>query len=300
MSLKIGFVGLGNIGAPMCRHLLEHGYEVIVHDADPQAVRNFSSSPTETASSPDELARLADVVVLSLPNSAVVEQVVLGDRGLAEGLSRGDVLIDTSSSKPTSTQLISDHLAKKEVHTLDAPVSGGSLRAKEGTLAIMVGGEKAVLERCHEVLSSFGKDIFHVGGVGAGHLTKAINNLVSATTLASAAEAVLLGVRAGLAPEALIEVLNASSGRSNSTEVKFPHYILNRSFDDGFGIALMNKDLKIALDTASELEHPMTIGPAVGQLWQAAVDQGFGSDSHTAIYKFLEELTEKPDEATES
>lgn len=289
----LGFVSLGNVGAPMCRHLLSRGYGVFVYDVNPEALEKFRGTPAEPSPSLFNLARTVDAVLLSLPNSAAVEQVVFGEDGLREGLSEGKVLIDMSSSQPSSTRRIAKYLAEKGVHMLDAPVSGGVLRAGEGTLAIMVGGEKEVFERYRKVLGSFGEQIFYVGESGAGHLTKAINNLISATTLASAAEAVLLGVRAGLDPEALVEVVNAGSGRSNSTEVKFPRYILNRAFDDGFGIGLMNKDLKIALDTAAELEFPMLIGSAVGQVWQTAVARGFGSESHTAIYAFLEELSDR-------
>jgi len=291
MEPTLGFIGVGNIGAPMCHHLLDRGYDVSIYDVNPEALEQFRGTGAKPASSLTELARSADVVILSLPNSAIVEQVVFDEGGLAEGLSDGKVLIDTSSSKPSSTRRIAEHLSEKGVHMLDAPVSGGVLRAKEGTLAVMVGGEKEVFNRCSEILRSFGEQAFYVGDHGTGHLAKALNNLLSATTLASAAEVVLLGARAGLDPEKLIEVVNASSGRSNSTEVKFPSYILNRAFDDGFGIGLMNKDVKIALDTAGEFGFPTLIGSTVGQVWQTAVAQGFGSESHTAIYTFLERLT---------
>lgn len=295
MKPTVGLVGLGNIGAPLCRHILEGGYALRVYDTDQRAVERLRETSAEPASSLAELAEATDVVLLSLPNSSVVEQVVLGENGLVDGLSPGKTLIDTSSSKPSSTRYLAKHLADRGVTMLDAPVSGGVLRAKEGRLAVMVGGEREVFERYQELLSLFGNQIFYVGTHGAGHLAKALNNLMSATTLASAAEAVLLGARAGLDPEALIEVVNASSGRSNSTEVKFPRYILNRAFDDGFAVGLMNKDLKIALDTASEFEFPTFIGSAVGQVWRAAVVGGYGAESHTAIYAFLESLVEQRD-----
>lgn len=295
MKPTLGFVGVGSIGAPMCHHLLDRGYEVFIYDVNPWTLEQFRETSAKLAPSLTELARSADAVLLSLPNSAVVEQAVLGEGGLAEGFSGGDVLIDMSSSKPSSTHRVAEYLVKKGINMLDAPVSGGTVRAKEGKLAIMVGGEQEIFERYLEVLRSFGEQIFYVGTHGTGHLAKALNNLLSATTLASAAEAVLLGAKAGLDPEKLIEVINAGSGRSNSTEVKFPRYILNRAFDDGFAIGLMNKDLKIALDTAAELEHPALIGSTVGQVWQTAVTQGFGSESHTAIYAFLKGLTEHPE-----
>jgi 3-hydroxyisobutyrate dehydrogenase-like beta-hydroxyacid dehydrogenase len=173
---------------------------------------------------------------------------------------------------------------------LDAPVSGGVLRAREGTLSIMVGGKRAVYEKYRGLLESFGDKIFYVGDHGAGHLVKALNNLLSATTLASAAEAALLARRAGVAPDAFVEVINASNGRSYSTEVKFSRYILNRTFDDGFALGLMSKDLKIALETAAEMEFPMPIGSALAQIWELAMARGYGQENHTAIYAFLEDL----------
>jgi 3-hydroxyisobutyrate dehydrogenase len=155
----------------------------------------------------------------------------------------------------------------------------------------MVGGREEVFERHREVLEAFGEKIVHVGDHGAGHLVKSLNNLLSATTLASAAEAVILAEKAGVAPEALLEVINAGNGRSYSTEVKFPKFILDRSFDDGFALGLMVKDLKIALETAAEMGHPMFSGSSISQLWQAAAARGYGLEGHTSIYAFLEILS---------
>ena len=290
MKPRIGFVGLGNIGFPMCRRLLESGYEVLAYDANPEAVSRLEDTSAEPADSLKALAA-ADVVLLSLPGSDVVEEVVLGEGGLAEGLSSGKVLIDTSSSRPSSTRDLAKKLAESGVEMLDAPVSGGVLRAEEGKLAVMVGGREEVFERWREVLESFGEKIFHVGDHGAGHLVKSLNNLLSATTLASAAEAVILAEKAGVAPEALLEVINAGNGRSYSTEVKFPKFILDRSFDDGFALGLMVKDLKIALETAAEMGHPMFSGSSISQLWQAAAARGYGLEGHTSIYAFLETLS---------
>lgn len=295
MRPAVGFVGVGNIGAPMCRHLVDGGYQVTVFDTSIRALEEFRGTVATIASSLTDLARRSEVVVLSLPDSDVVERVVLGREGLAEGLAGGEVLIDTSSSRPSSTRRIAAHLAEKGIDMLDAPVSGGVLRAKEGSLAVMVGGREEVYERHRELLGSFGGQVFYVGGHGAGHMTKCLNNLTSATTLAAAAEVVLLGARAGLEPETLVEVINASSGRSYSTEVKFPRYVLNRAFDDGFAIRLMSKDVKIALDTAADLEGPMVIGTAVGRVWEEAASGGFGSEGHTAIYDFIEKMMEQAD-----
>ena len=291
MKPKVGFVGLGNIGEPMCRRLLENGYGVSIYDVNPEAVSKLGDTAAEPAENLKVLASSAEVVLLSLPGSDVVEEAVLGERGLVEGLSSGKVLIDTSSSRPSSTRDLAEKLAESGVEMLDAPVSGGVLRAEEGKLAVMVGGREEVFERHREVLEAFGEKIFHVGDHGAGHLVKSLNNLLSATTLASAAEAVILAQKAGVAPETLLEVINAGNGRSYSTEVKFPNFILNRSFDDGFALGLMVKDLKIALETAAEMGHPMFSGSAISQLWQAAFARGHGPEGHTSIYAFLENLS---------
>jgi 3-hydroxyisobutyrate dehydrogenase-like beta-hydroxyacid dehydrogenase len=290
MKPTLGFVGIGNIGEPVCRYLLEGGYELLIYDVDPEALARLGDTSAEPAASLESLAAKSDVVLLSLPNSDIVEEVVFREGGLEEGLSAGKTLIDTSSSKPSSTRSIAKRLAAKGIEMLDAPVSGGVLRAREGMLAVMVGGEREVYEKYREVLESFGEKIFYVGDHGAGHLVKALNNLLSATTLASAAEATLVARRAGVAPDKFVEIINASNGRSYSTEVKFPRYILNRAFDDGFALGLMNKDMKIALEAAAEMEFPMPIGSSLAQIWEIAVAHGYGPENHTAIYAFLEDL----------
>jgi 3-hydroxyisobutyrate dehydrogenase len=295
MKPMLGLIGLGNIGEPICRHLIKEGYAVFVYDVDREAVAQLEDTTAEPTERPRALASVADVVLLSLPNSVVVEEIVLGEDGLAESLSPGKIVIDTSSSKPSSTRTISGRLAEAGIDMLDAPVSGGVMKAREGTLAVMVGGRREVFERCLPILQAFGGEIFFVGDHGTGHLAKSLNNLLSATTLASAAEAVILAERAGLSPDLFVEVINASNGRSYSTEVKFPKYILDRSFEDGFATALMSKDLKIALEAAAEMDVPMLIGSTVAQVWQAAVAQGNGARSHTEIYAFLENMTGSQD-----
>ena len=288
--LAIGFVGLGNMGEPMCRQLLDGGYTVWVYDADPEAMERLKDTTARPASSLQELVANTEVILLSLPNSEVVEEVVLGEEGLIGALSSGQTVIDLSSSKPLRTRALAEKLTARGVRMLDAPVSGGVPRAREGTLAIMVGGEEEVYEEHHGLLGCFGEKIFYMGGHGAGHLTKALNNLLSATTLVSASEAILLGIEGGLDPERFIEVVNVSTGRSNSTEVKFPNYILNRAFDAGFSTGFYNKDVSTALETAAEYGFPMTVGSAAGSVWEEAVEEGYGPKDHTEIYAFLEEF----------
>lgn len=286
----VGFVGLGHMGSPMCRQLLNGGYTVWVYDTAPEAMEGFKETDARLASSLQELASEVEIIFLSLPNSKVVEEVVLGGEGLIRGLSSGQTVIDLSSSKPLRTQALAEKLATRDVRMLDAPVSGGVPRAKEGTLAVMVGGEEEVYEEHQDVLGCFGEKIFYMGRHGAGHLTKALNNLLSATTLASTSEAVLLGIEGGLDPETFIEVVNVSTGRSNSTESKFPNYILNGAFDAGFSTEFYNKDVSTALETAAEYDFPMTVGSAVGNVWEEAVEKGYGPRDHTEIYAFLEEF----------
>ena len=294
----LGFVGLGNMGGPMCRQLLDSGYTVWVYDLVSEAVGRLEETAARPAPSLRALAGEAEVIFLSLPNSEVVEEVVLGEEGLVGGFSSGQTVIDLSSSKPLRTQALAEKLAARGVRMLDAPVSGGVPRAKEGTLAIMVGGEEEVYEEYREILKCFGEKVFHMGGHGAGHLTKALNNLLSATTLASASEAVLLGMEGGLDPGTFIEVVNVSTGRSNSTEAKFPNYILNRAFDAGFSTEFYNKDVSTALETAAAYGFPMPVGTAVGGIWKEAVEEGYGPRDHTEIYAFLEEfLRDRKDES---
>jgi 3-hydroxyisobutyrate dehydrogenase-like beta-hydroxyacid dehydrogenase len=290
MKPILGFVGIGNIGEPVCRNLLEGGYDLLIYDVDPEALERLRDTSAEPVASLDSLASRADVVLLSLPNSDTVEEVVFGEGGLADGLSGGETLIDTSSSEPSSTRSIAKRLAARRIDMLDAPVSGGVLRAREGALAVMVGGKPKVYDRCREILQSFGDGIFYVGDHGTGHLVKALNNLLSATTLASAAEATLVAQKGGVAPDKFLEIINAGNGRRYSTVVKFPRYILTRAFDDGFALGLMRKDLKIALQAAAEMELPMPVGSALSQIWQIAKAHGYGGENHTAIYAFLEDL----------
>lgn len=277
----------------MCRRLVDGGYDVRVYDANPAAMEGFEGTRVSLAPSLQEVASGARVVLLSLPDSEVVEEVVLGEGGLIQALSSGQTVIDLSSSKPLRTRALAEELAGSGVRMLDAPVSGGVSRAREGTLSVMVGGPEEVLEQHREVLGCFGENIFYMGGPGAGHLTKALNNLLSATTLASASEAVLLGIEGGLDPDSLIEVVNASTGRSNSTEMKFPNYILNEAFDAGFSTELYNKDVSTALETAAEYGLPMEVGSAVGKVWKTAVERGYGPRDHTEIYAFLEEVLQE-------
>jgi 3-hydroxyisobutyrate dehydrogenase len=295
---KIGFIGLGNMGQPMAARLLEAGFALTVLDADEKAQQAFVSQYGGTpASSLSELGANCDVVITMLPDGHAVRRVVLGEEEdgydrLFGSMRQGSILIDMSSSSPTGTQALGKILAQHGLFMLDAPVSGGVLRAENGTLAIMVGGDTAVLKRCRPLFEAMGKRLFETGALGSGHAMKALNNLVSAAGLIAAAEALLIGHRFGLEPTVMIDILNASTGRNNSTENKFKQFILSRTFDSGFSLDLMVKDLTTAVDLARETKTPAVFSAACRELWAAALSKLENEADHTAVVRWFEEMAE--------
>ncbi len=286
---RIGFIGLGRMGAPMARRLLAAGYAVTASDVRPEAVADAARDGAAAADGPADAARRSDVVITILPDGPAVERLVYGDGGLAGALRAGQRLIEMTSSSPRVTRRVAADLGRGGVAVLDAPVSGGVRGAVDGTLCIMVGGPGALLEACRPMLECVGNQIVHVGDApGDGDTAKTINNLLSATTVWSAAEAVALGVKAGLAPERLLEAVNHSTGRSYTTEVKYPRYVLPRQFTAGFTVAQYLKDLDICMDVADDLHAPMLLGSVVRQAWRIAVREGMGDADHTALVQLLE------------
>jgi 3-hydroxyisobutyrate dehydrogenase len=290
---RIGFVGLGNMGKPMARRLAAAGFALAVSDRDASVVERFAAEvPCERPAALRALGEMCRIVITMLPDGNAVRSVLLGPDGLAAGMHAGGIVIDMSSSAPAGTRQLAAELGSHELHLLDAPVSGGVRKAVDGTLAIMAGGDAAVLERCRAILECMGR-VFAAGGSGTGHAMKALNNYLSAATLSVTAEAVLAGERFGLDPKTMIEILNASTGRSNSTELKYPAYILPRSFDSGFALGLMVKDLRLALELAHDVQAPALLLEQVAALWQRA-DQRLGAGAdHTEIVRYLEEMMEE-------
>jgi 3-hydroxyisobutyrate dehydrogenase len=295
---KVGFIGLGNMGQPMAALLLKAGFDLTVLDANAGVQQAFVAQCGGTAaSSLRELGSTADAVITMLPDGHVVRRVVLGGEGdgddrLLGSMRKGTILIDMSSSSPTGTQALGKVLAQQGISMLDAPVSGGVSRAQKGTLAIMVGGETAAVERCRPLFEAMGERVFETGVLGSGHAIKALNNLVSAAGLIAAAEALLIGHRFGLDPTVMIDVLNASTGRNNSTENKFKQFILSRAFNSGFSLDLMVKDLTTAVDLARETGTPTVFSAACRELWAAALSRLENGSDHTAVVRWFEELAE--------
>jgi len=286
---RIGFVGLGNMGAPMARHLAAAGYHVVAADANPAALERFVGSVgCERAPSLGELGRSCRLVIAMLPDGAAVRQVLLAHDGVAAGLSPGSVVLDMSSSEPVGTRELGRKLSDHGIALVDAPVSGGVKRAVEGTLAIMAGGDPAAIARCRPLLTRLGQ-VFVSGGSGSGHAAKALNNYLSAVALAATAEAMLAGERFGIVPTVLLEIFNHSTGRNTASEQKYPAYVLPRSFNSGFALGLMAKDLRIALGLARSVGAPRTLLSECAALWERAEPLlGFGADN-TEIVRYLEQ-----------
>ncbi|KYH31786.1 2-(hydroxymethyl)glutarate dehydrogenase [Moorella mulderi DSM 14980] len=289
MSYKIGFIGLGQMGGRMCKRLIE-GNDVIAFDVNKNRLKQVVDLGAKEAKSPKELAAYSDFILASLPDSNVVESVVFGQDGIIEGCQSGAVFIDLSSSRPASTQKIALELKKKNVSMLDAPVSRGVAAAEKGTLSMMVGGDAAVLEKCKPILQILATDIYHVGDIGAGHILKMLNNLVSSTCFIITAEALVLGAKAGLDPKLVNDVLNASSGRSYATEKRFPDYVFKNNLNSGFSIKLMHKDISMCLEFAQQMLVPLPVGSSVVQTYTTAMSQGRGDDDNLCMVEIMEKI----------
>lgn len=288
MAETIGFVGIGMMGLPMAERLIRAGYHLHAWDIDSRALQRAVGAGAVEAGSCRQLVERSTVVVTMLPSSKEVEDIVLGKHGFLDGVHADSVLVDMSTSHPSSTRKIAHRLAELGVPMLDAPVAGGVVGAKQGTLCIMVGGEDVVLERCRPILQVMGDQIFHMGGAGTGHTMKIVSNYLSALSVVATAEAYSLAVKAGLGAAAVSEVLKTSSGRNYATEFKFPRYVLPRTFDDGFRLELYVKDLHLLRDVAEELGVPMPVGQVLQQVYERAKDLGLGPESHTNIVRMIE------------
>jgi len=284
---RVAFIGLGNMGAPMARHLRNAGHQVSGYDPSESARARAAAAGVEVLNHLADIPGRFDVVMLMLPNSGVVEEVLVGDDGLLDRLTPDSVVVDMGSSKPASTKALAAIAENIGVGYVDAPVSGGVVGAETGTLTIMVGGREKDIDRVRELLDVLGGNISHLGPPGAGHALKALNNLMSATHLLISSEALLAGQRFGLDVQVMLDAVNTSSGRSGSTEVKWPRYIVPESYDSGFGLSLMLKDMRIAVELASECGLPSQLGQVAVELWSRA-DQALGPGAdHTRIASWL-------------
>ncbi len=286
---RLGFIGLGMMGLPMAANLIRAGFAVTSFDASAEALAAFAGMGGVAAASSRETAADAQILITMLPNSDIVRDVLLGEGDAASALEPNSLIIDMSSSAPERTVELGAALGERAIRLVDAPVSGLVTRATDGTLAIMVGGAKADVERARPVLSVMGRAITETGPLGSGHAMKALNNYVSAAGFVAACEALIVGERFGLDPAVMIDVLNMSSGRNNSTETKMKPHVLSGGFRSGFSLALMAKDNRTAAALAESLGLPTKEIAASADLWEAASQAlGRGAD-HTEMYRFLAE-----------
>jgi 3-hydroxyisobutyrate dehydrogenase len=285
---QIAFIGLGRMGQPMARRLVQAGYAVTGYDIKNEALSAARRNGITPSGSLAEAAGTADVVITILPDGPAVERAVYGETGLLAAARRGQTLIEMTSSHPRVTRRVAADLAGRGVGVLDAPVSGGVRGAEQGTLCVMAGGPAPLLEAQRPVLECFGR-IVHVGDApGDGDVAKTINNLMSATAIWSSVEAVALARRAGLEPARFLEAINRSTGRSYTTEQKIAQYMLPRRFAAGFTVGQYLKDLDICLDVAAGLNVPMVLGEALHQAWRAAAQSGLAAEDHTALITLIE------------
>lgn len=288
----VGFVGLGNMGTPMVLRLTAAGYRVHGFDSGEFAGAALEGADLYTrVSSLAEVAAAAKAVILMLPNSVIVDQVLIGG-GLLDAMDEGSTLIDMGSSRPEETQRMAGEAASRHVRFVDAPVSGGVPAAKDGSLTVMVGGHREHADECWPALEQIGNHVVYVGPVGAGHALKALNNLLSASHLLASSEAMVIGTRFGLDPQVMMEAINGSSGRSWSTLTKWPRYILPRNFASGFLFSLLLKDTRIAVELAHTTGVSASHSEATLQLWEAAAKELPPDADHTDIHRWVEQHAE--------
>jgi len=289
-TLTIGFVGLGTMGGPMARRLVASGFRVTGYDVSAERAAKARDGGVALATSPAGVASVADVVLSSLPDPATVRRVYLGADGVLSNARRGMILVDVSTTDPETWREVAAAAQAEGVDCLDAPVSGGPAEAGLGKLVFIVGGDGAVLERCRPVLGTLGSDIHHVGPLGSGQIVKLVNNVMSIGNVAVAAEAMVLGVKAGMDPQRLFDILSTSGGRSFHFLKRFPN-VLAGDFAPYFGIGLSRKDLSLALAMAAKLEMPMPVAAVVRQVYEAAHAQGFGQLDMAGITRLYEQWT---------
>jgi 3-hydroxyisobutyrate dehydrogenase-like beta-hydroxyacid dehydrogenase len=285
---RLGFIGLGAMGFHMATRLAEAGYPLAIFDTRREVLESFRGQDVRIQPSPTEVANHADVVLVSLPSPHAAKEVALGQNGLIHG-KRIKIYIDLSTTGESVAGEIGEALLGKGIQVLDSPVSGGVPGAQTGTLSLMIAGDKSIYDECHPMLSHIGSKIFYIGSkVGQAQAMKVINNLLSSAALALTSEAMVLGVKAGLDPSIMIDVLNVSSGRNSATQDKFKRSILNRKFDYGFKTGLAYKDIKLYLELAEKLNVPMFLGSAVGSFWKYVLTQGGENEDNTCVIKYIE------------
>src|SRR5881275_1667432 len=288
--MKIAFIGLGDIGALIASHLAREPFELTVWNRTTVKAEEFARNhKASVAANPAEAVRDAAAVITCLPSSAEVEAVLHGENGILSSIRKGAVLIDCTSGDPPTSRSIAAELGGRGVEFIDAPVSGGTTAAKAGTLTVMWGGEPTVFERVRSVIEAFGKKIVHAGPVGSGDALKAVNNALLAVHILSAAEGLAILVKAGVDPKVALDVINASSGRSNSSENLIPQRVITRAFPRTFRLALLEKDIGIAAVMAEDLEVKTPLISLTAERFHEAREKLGDQADHVEAVKIVEE-----------
>jgi 2-hydroxy-3-oxopropionate reductase len=292
MAEAVGFIGLGIMGRPMAKNLMEAGYELVLHNRSPEKAEELAKEGNATAAgSPRELAEACDIVITMLPDSPDVEAVVAGEGGVLEGIRDGALRVDMSTISPVVTEELSEKVREKGASMLDAPVSGGDVGAIEGALSIMVGGSEKDFERARPLFDVMGKVATHAGPIGAGQVVKACNQIVVALTIEAVSEALVLGSKGGVAPEKLVEALSGGLAGSALMEAKKEKFF-SHDFEPGFRIELHHKDLGIALAAGREYGVALPVTAIVDQMLEASMAKGRGDRDHAALLTLLEEAAQ--------
>ena len=289
MNPKIGFIGLGIMGRPMSKNLIKAGYELTVYNRSRGPMDELAAMGANTANSPKQVAENSDIVITIVTDTPDVEQVILGPNGVIEGVLKDMVVIDMSTISPSVTRSIAAKLREKGVHMLDAPVSGGDTGAQAGTLAIMVGGDKDVFERCLPIFQAMGKSITHVGSNGMGQTVKLCNQILVSVTNMAVSEAVIFASKAGVEPNIMITATENGAAGSWQLSNLGPKMV-DRDFAPGFMVRLQQKDLRLVVETARELKLPLPALSLVSQLFSGCQAAGEGDEGTQALIKSLERL----------
>lgn len=290
---KLGFIGVGVMGRPMATHLANAGYEITIHDVNRVKAEEaaFGRQTMRIADTPLEVAKVSDIVITMLPSGKYVQEVTMGENGLIKGFKAGSLLIDTSSSEAWLTRQTAVELKKSRIDMIDAPVSGAESGAKAAELIFMVGGEVNSVSRARPLLEIMGKKVFHLGPIGAGHIMKSMNNVVTAMTFMATTEALTIGKELGLDPNVMTDVLNVSTGMSWISQTQIKQRITSRKFDDPFKLELMVKDIGIAIGLADEAKLPVPLSTAGYHLWKAAGTHAGEGASISDMVRWVESMT---------
>ena len=286
--MKVGFIGVGFMGQHMAKHILDGGHDLTIYDISETAAKNLVKAGAKSLSSPSEVAAVSEVIFTSLPTPQDVEQVVLGEGGILAGALEGTTLFDLSTTDPETITRISNSASQRGINVLDAPVSGGTVGAEQGTLCVMVGGDKNNYDRYKSVLDLIGNQVVYCGNLGAGAVCKIVNNLIGMTLGVVLSEAFSLGVKAGVDPMTLYNAVSMSSGETRQMHT-FPTGLFEGDFSPGFKLDLGSKDVGLATNLGRSLRVPMDVSNLIHQKYVEAQNRGWGGQSTTAIAKLQEE-----------